>query len=64
MPDYQFSVGDHVRITSSALTSAPAGPYEIVARMPRERAEIVSYRLRSTADNHQRVAGEHSLTRA
>ena len=60
---HKFRVGERVRFQATGQTSSQSGIYEVLALMPQERGAGFQYRLRSTADSHQRVALEDALSR-
>ena len=59
----RFQVGDVVAFRPAKPRSAPSGPFEVVACLPREDSSIdYSYRLKSPAEPTERVAQESQLT--
>ena len=58
MPNHRFEVGQRV---ASHSPHVPPGPYEIVALLPLVSGQP-HYRVRSTADGHQRALLEVQLT--
>ena len=60
---HKFQIGERLRFQSTGLTSSQSGTYEVLALMPQERGAGFQYRLKSTADGHQRVALEDALSR-
>jgi hypothetical protein len=63
MGNHKFRIGERLRFQASGLTSSQSGIYEVLALMPQERGAGFQYRLKSTVDNHQRVALEDALSR-
>jgi hypothetical protein len=62
MKAHKFKPGQFVRIQSARSNLAPpGGRYEIVRQLPPENNDF-QYRVRSTADNHERVVRESELT--
>jgi len=60
---HKFRIGERVRFQATGPTGSQTGIYEVTALLPDERGAGYQYRLKSTADNHQRVAIEDSLSR-
>ena len=60
----KFKVGDFVTYRPQSVHSRDAarGAYQVVRVMPSEKG-ATSYRIKSTAEGHERVAEEHELTR-
>jgi hypothetical protein len=58
MPHHRFKIGQRV---ASHSPHVPPGPYEIVALLPPVSGQP-HYRVRSTADGHQRALLEVQLT--
>jgi hypothetical protein len=63
MSTHKFRIGERLRFQATGLTSSQSGVYEVLALMPQERGAGFQYRLKSTVDNHQRVALEDALSR-
>ena len=63
MVTHKFQIGEKVRLQATSLTKLQHRTYEVLAHLPQERGDVVQYRLKSTIDNEQRVALEHSLSR-
>ena len=63
MNPHKFKIGERLRFAANNLTGAQSGVYEVVALMPQERGAGYQYRIRSTTDQHQRVALEDQLSR-
>jgi hypothetical protein len=63
MEDHKFAVGQTVQFTPGALDrAAPRGTYTIVRLLP-PAARVNQYRIKSTADGHERVVQEVQLDR-
>jgi len=60
----RFHVGDIVAFGPGKGRSSPAGPFEVVACLPREdnTLDCYSYRIKSAAEATERVAQETQLT--
>lgn len=59
----KYQIGDLVAYAFGARTGAPAGPYEIRACLPRDdHAPEYAYRVKSAAEQMERVVGESQLT--
>lgn len=61
---HKFAVGQMVDLIHNGLRAAAAGEYEIRHLMPTrsdDRSEDPSYRIKSVAEKHERVAGESEL---
>jgi len=61
----KFKNGDMVtyKPESGHSRNAAHGAYEVIAVMPSERGTGASYRIKSTSEDHQRVADEIELTK-
>ena len=57
MAKHKFRIGDLVELKQSIAVNAPRGPYEVVRLLP-ESGGVPIYRIRSSFDNHERVADE------
>jgi hypothetical protein len=64
MSEPKFKIGQLVYFQPSrrAHTSFSPGPYQIVRRLPESEGEF-HYVIRSTYEDHERVAREGELTR-
>jgi hypothetical protein len=58
----KFKVGDVVTYRPAHSRDAARGAYQVVRVMPSEKG-VTSYRIKNTAEGHERVAEEHELTR-
>lgn len=61
---HKFSAGQSVYYASQYPNNAAQGPYKIVRRLPIERDNRLSYRIKSPAESFERIAEEHQLTRS
>jgi hypothetical protein len=61
---HKFVVGEIVELAPNALLAAAVGAYEIRQQMPLSDVSSDSprYRIKSVAENHERVARENELT--
>ena len=60
---HKFNVGQMVELTPSSLRSAVLGPYEVRHLIPASDRDPGDpcYRIKSTAEKHERVAPESEL---
>ena len=63
MAEHKFKMGQLVYFQPGWPGHARPGPYQIIRRLP-EFAGVFHYVIRSTYENHERVARESELTRA
>jgi hypothetical protein len=60
---HRFSAGQRVRFSSGRGTMpSGSGSFKIVTALPIERAGEVRYRIKSEAENFERVADEMNLS--
>jgi hypothetical protein len=61
---HKFKIGQRVELEPSVLRSLATGPYEIRHLIPSSDRDPSDprYRIRSTAEKHERVASESELT--
>jgi hypothetical protein len=60
---HRFSVGQRVRFRAGhGVMPAGSGSFKIIIAMPIERAGEVRYRIKSEAENFERVADEMNLS--
>jgi hypothetical protein len=60
---HRFSTGQRVRFRSGhGVLPAGSGSFKIVTRLPIERNGEVRYRIKSEAENFERVADEVQLS--
>jgi hypothetical protein len=59
----KFKTGDVVSYRPAKFSGAPRGAYEIVRALPTNENGIVTYRIKSMQEDHERVAAEHELER-
>ena len=63
MAEHKFKIGQLVYFQPGLSGHAPPGPYQIIRRLPESEGEF-RYVIRSTYEDHERVAREGELTRA
>ena len=63
MTEHKFKIGQLVYFQPGSPDHARPGPYQIVRRLPESEGEF-HYVIRSTYEDHERVARESQLTRA
>jgi hypothetical protein len=65
MPIHKFHIGQTVLYRSSTrIQDAPGGAYEITRRLPQNTDGQFEYRIRSSREAHERLAGENELIEA
>ncbi len=64
--EHKYTVGQIVELTPSSLRAAAVGEYEIRQTMPVPDVSSASprYRIKSVAENHERIVAESELTLA
>lgn len=64
--EHKYTVGQIVELTPSSMRAAALGEYEIKQTMPVPDVSSASprYRIKSIAENHERVVAESELTLA
>jgi hypothetical protein len=62
MSEHKFRIGEIVFFHPKLPSDAPHGAYQIIRRLPAAEGEF-QYAIRSTYENHQRVAKENELSR-
>jgi len=62
--EHKFAVGQNVDFSPGMTRGAASGPYEICRLMPEGDSAIPNprYRIKSSAERHERVASETDLT--
>ena len=62
--EHKYTVGQIVELTPSSLRAAALGEYEITQTMPAPDINSASprYRIKSAAENYQRIVAESELT--
>ena len=60
---HKYSAGQSVYYEPHFGNNAARGKYKIVRRLPIERDDRLSYRIKSTTESFERIAEEHQLTR-
>ena len=66
MTEQKFKIGEMVYFRPKNLehpSDAQPGPYQILRRLPATEEGEFQYRIRSTFENHERVATESELFR-
>jgi len=58
----EFKAGDLVMYRPARSREAAKRAYQVVRVMPSEKG-VTSYRIKSTAEGHERVVEEHELTK-
>ena len=65
MPSHKFRVAQSVSYRpASRGQDAPRGTYEIIARLPQGSDGQFEYRIKHSAEAHERIAKETELTSA
>jgi hypothetical protein len=59
---HRFAVGQRVRLSARRGTPTSSGAFKILRALPIERAGEVRYRIKSEAEQFERVVDETSLT--
>jgi hypothetical protein len=60
---HKYSAGQDVYYEPQFGNNATRGKYKIVRRLPIERDQRLSYRIKCVAESFERTAEEHQLTR-
>lgn len=60
---HKFATGEHVYFNPPVMAAAARGMYTIVRPLPIENDNKLSYRIKSLAENFERIAEEHQLSR-
>jgi hypothetical protein len=60
---HKYSAGQHVYYIAPFMATAARGKYTIVRALPIENDNKLSYRIKSLAENFERIAEEHQLSR-
>jgi hypothetical protein len=60
---HKFSAGQSVYFSPPAMAAAARGTYKIVRTLPIENDNKLTYRIKSMAENFERIAEEHQLSR-
>ena len=61
---HKFNIGATVHYDGGTLTPGARTPYKVVRQLPVEQNERYLYRIKSAAENFERIAEEHQLRRA
>jgi hypothetical protein len=62
MPEHKFQVGEIVTLKPSMSRNVPGGTYEVTRQLPHNGREY-EYRIKSVAEEHERVASESDLAK-
>ena len=62
--NHKFNVGTNVYYEPTFGNAAARGKYKIVRQLPIENDNRLSYRIKSIAENFERIAEEHQLSRS
>jgi hypothetical protein len=60
---HKFAVGASVLFEPRFGNDAAQGKYQVVRQLPIENDNRLAYRIKSLAENFERIAEEHQLTR-
>ena len=60
---HKYATGQHVYFEPNHGTAAARGKYTIVRPLPVENDNRLAYRIKSIAENFERIAEEHQLSR-
>ena len=60
---HKYSAGQHVYFSPPFMITAARGKYTIVRPLPIENDNKITYRVKSMAENFERIAEEHQLSR-
>ncbi len=61
---HKFHIGASVHYEGGPLTPGVRGPYKILRQLPVENDNRLMYRIKSAAENFERIADEQQLRRA
>lgn len=61
---HKYAVGANVYFDPKFGNAAARGKYKIVRHLPIENDNKLSYRIKSVAESHERIAEEHQLSRS
>ena len=59
---HKFTIGANVYYEPTFGNAAARGKYKIVRQLPVENDNRLSYRIKSVAEKHERIAPESELT--
>ena len=62
--NHKYSAGQSVYFQPAFGNAASRGAYKIVRTLPIENDNRLSYRIKSVAENFERIAEEHQLSRS
>jgi hypothetical protein len=60
---HKFAAGQNVYYQPQFQNNAARGKYKVIRQLPVENDNRVSYRIKSLAENFERIAEESQLTR-
>lgn len=61
---HKYIAGQHVFYEPTFGNAAARGQYEVIRPLPVENDNRLSYRIKSVAENFERIAEEHQLSRS
>ena len=61
---HKFASGQDVYYEPTFGNAAARGPYKVVRPLPVENDNRLSYRIKSLAENFERIAEEHQLSQS
>jgi hypothetical protein len=64
IPKHRYGLGQQVRFEPKFGFKSAPGDYEIIGVLPVENDDSRRYRIKSAAENFERIAEEHRLTDA
>jgi hypothetical protein len=59
---HRYGIGQYVQFEPKFGFKSAAGDYEIIGVLPVENDDSLRYRIKSAAENFERIAEEHRLT--
>jgi hypothetical protein len=60
---HKYNIGALVHFDGGTLSAAARGTYKVMRQLPVENDNRLTYRIKSTAENFERIAEEHQLRR-
>jgi hypothetical protein len=61
---HKYNIGALVHFEGGTLTPGARGTYKVVRQLPVENDNRLTYRIKSSAENFERIAEEHQLRRS
>ena len=61
---HKYNIGALVHFEGGTLTPGARGTYKVVRQLPVENDNRLNYRIKSAAENFERIAEEHQLRRS